>query len=420
MRVLMLVASFFPDVGGVQTQALVQSQLLRQRGYEVDILTLRHQKAWPAEEQIAGVPVKRVAGRLLYRRTRLPGPLQRLWYLLAMLVVAWHLWRLQRRYDFLHVHQLNVIALPAALVAWLVRKPALFVMHSSTAGIRHFSDQTRLACGPLDPSLPWLKVEGLQHNRSDLDLLARAGRPLLVLVRTLLRRSSATIVILSSRMRADLKTYAFSLEQVQRIPNGVDTRHFRAVQERHFADTPQIVICLARLEYVKGVDVLLQAWKQVQEQVVRPARLLLIGDGSLRSQLEQLAQVLGVTETVEFAGQRSDILEQLQHSMLCVLPSRREGLPNALLEAMACGLPCVATRVAGSEDIIQQGVNGLLVEPEDETALAQALLTALSQPELLQIWGNAARTTVEKSYTLEHIIDLYIDIYVSICSKTGE
>ncbi len=92
-------------------------------------------------------------------------------------------------------------------------------------------------------------------------------------------------------------------------------------------------------------------------------------------------------------------------------------MPNALLEAMACGLPCVATRVSGSEDIIQHGVNGLLVESEDYRDMAQALLTLLHDPLLAQKYGQAARKTVERHYSLEQVMDRYVELYQRIAGN---
>ena len=89
-------------------------------------------------------------------------------------------------------------------------------------------------------------------------------------------------------------------------------------------------------------------------------------------------------------------------------------MPNALLEAMACGLACVARRVSGSEEIIEHGVNGLLVEPEDYQGMAQALLTLLRDPVLIREYGRAARETIERHYSIEQVIDRYVELYQSV------
>lgn len=95
-------------------------------------------------------------------------------------------------------------------------------------------------------------------------------------------------------------------------------------------------------------------------------------------------------------------------------------MPNALLEATACGLACVATSVSGSEDIIQHGQNGLLVEPEDYEGMAQALLTLLHDPELVQRYGQAARVITEKHYSLEHITNMYIELYNRLTDRSQQ
>jgi glycosyltransferase involved in cell wall biosynthesis len=176
------------------------------------------------------------------------------------------------------------------------------------------------------------------------------------------------------------------------------------------------------LRYEKGIDVLLQAWYLVQKQLPQPsqARLIIVGDGPLQTQLECMAQALGIAGSVEFAGLQSDILAQLHRGTLAVLPSRFEGMPNALLEAMACGSACVATRVSGSEDIIQHGVNGLLVESEDYQGMAQALFTLLRNPALAQKYGHVARTTIEKHFSLEHITDMYVELYQRIADHRSQ
>src|SRR5438477_5780171 len=94
-------------------------------------------------------------------------------------------------------------------------------------------------------------------------------------------------------------------------------------------------------------------------------------------------------------------------------------MPNALLEAMACSMACVATRVSGSEDIVQHGVNGLLVEPEDYQGMAQALLTLLRDPLLTQVYGRAARETVENRFAHEQVMNKYVELYQSMAGHSS-
>ncbi len=402
-RVYIAVATFYPLVGGTEKQALIQSQKLCERGYTTTIVTFRHDRTWLPYEVIDGVSVMRVAGMLLGRREKLPRFLQKLLYLLALGIMGWTLWQGRRNYDVLHVYQLNLLALPTALVCRMTGKPMIIAVRCADSS-QGAKSQNKVVTG-----------SGLQVDaKDDLKDLERLGKPVVRFTHSLLQRIGAVVVILSSHMQSYLAAHDFTLPDTQLIPNGVDIARFHPACADPFRDErAQVVVCVARLCYQKGIDILLQAWRLVQQESAQ-ARLILVGSGPLQSQLERLAHALGIANSVEFVGTQSDVLAQLHRGGIAVLPSRFEGMPNAVLEAMACGLPCVATRVSGSEDIISHRVNGLLVEPEDYHSLAQALLTLLGEPGLAQKYGHAARATIEQHYSLEHITDLYIQLYQRI------
>jgi glycosyltransferase involved in cell wall biosynthesis len=421
-RVYIVTATFLPAVGGAEKQAFAQGRSLRERGYEATVITFRHDRAWPRREVIEGVPVIRVAGLLLGDRRKLPRPLQKLAYLLAMLVMSWLLWRHRRRYHVLHVYKLTSLALLAALVCRLAGKAMLVSVRSAGSGGLSGSDgNAPLPAGPPGSAAPRpgvdgrLRVGGRTVNASsDLEALERMGKPAVRLTRSLLESIHAVVVVLSSRMRISLAEHNFQLPDIELIPNGVDITRFAPVADGTSpAERGQVVVCVSGLRYEKGIDVLLQAWSAVCRQAPQ-ARLIIVGSGSLKSQLERMAGELGVAGSLEFTGLQGDVPAQLCRGSLAVLPSRWEGMPNAVLEAMACGLPCVATRVSGSEDIVEHGVNGLLVEPEDYRAMAQALLTLLADPLLIQKYGRAARETIEKHYSLERVVDRYVELYQRI------
>jgi len=420
LRIYFAITTFHPLVGGAETQTLAQGRNLRERGYEATIVTFRYDRSWLSREEIEGVPVIRVAGTLLGGREKLPRVLQKLLYLMAMLVMVWTLWRRRHCYDILHVCQLNLLALPTALVCRLTGKPMIILLCSAGSGkatTTKVHNQASLVAGPLDTTAPWLKVDGQTWVDGDLEGLERMGKPVVSLTRFLLHHIHAAVVVLSSRMKGYLAAHDFHLPDVQLIPNGVDITRFHPLDSDTATDErAQVVVCVSKLRYEKGIDVLLQAWRLVQEHLPQPsqARLIIVGDGPLQTQLECMAQALGIASSVEFAGLQSDVPAQLHRGCLAVLPSRWEGMPNALLEAMACGSACVATRVSGSEDAIEHGVNGLLVESEDYQGMSQALLTLLHDPLLAQKYGRAARTTSEKYYALEYIIDRYIELYQRI------
>lgn len=420
-RIYIAITTFFPLVGGAETQTLAQGQLLRDLGYDIHIVTFRHKKEWLPNEEIGGIPVHRVAGALLGDRTRWPRLLQRLAYFLAMFVMSWRLWQERKNYDILQVCQFSLLVLPLAFICRLAHKPMTIVVISAGAGkpTKTNAPATLLA-GPLDPSTPWLQVDGKTWIDGDLYGLEQAGPFVVQYMRSLLRRMGAVVIVLSTRMQRYLVDHHFSLPGTRLVPNGVDTARFRVAPDTiPLEKRMQMVVCVSKLRYEKGIDALLQAWRLVHEQQPQ-ARLILVGSGPIQPQLMQLADALGVSESIEFAGLQSNIPAQFHRGSIAILPSRWEGMPNALLEAMACGMACVATRVSGSEDLIQEGSNGLLVEPDDYEAMAQALLTLLRDPERTALYGKAARETVEQHYTLQQIIDIYANIYHNLIKSRSQ
>lgn len=413
-RIYVVIGTFYPIVGGAEKQTFTQSRALREKGYAATVITFRHDNAWSPREVMDGVPIIRVAGTLLAGRGKLPRPLQKALYLMALAVMGWTLWHHRRYYDVLHVQQLNLLTLPIALVCRLTGKPMVVVVQSTGLDKAVGSNPTSLVAGPLDATALWLQVPNGNRTGSDLEDLERIGKPGMRFTRALLLRIHAVIVILSSRMKDYLAGHDFYLPGTQLIPNGVDITRFQpAYTDNYLTKQSQVVLCLARLSYQKGIDVLLQAWCSVHKQVPQ-ARLIIVGTGPLQSQLERMARELGIANSVELTGLRNDAVAQLHRSSVAVFPSRYEGMSHALLEAMACGLPCVATRVSGSDDLIQHEVSGLLVESEDYRGLAQALICLLGDSELARKYGETARATIEKHYSLDRIVDTYIELYYRV------
>lgn len=412
LRLYIAITTFFPLIGGAETQTFAQAQRLQERGYEPTIITFRHRNAWPEREVIGGIPVIRVAGSLLGNRQHFPRMLRQISYLLAMLVMTWNLWRHRKDYDILQVCQFSQLVLPLALLCRVTGKPMTIVVISAGAGkATKTREPARLLAGPLDASAAWLQVDGKTWVDGDLDGVARMGKFVLNFLCSTLNRISSAVIVLSSRMQKQFSNYHLPLLDIRCISNGVDVRRFHpALAEISLEEWHKTVVCVSKLRYEKGIDVLLQAWRLVHKQDPR-ARLVIVGSGPIEKQLARMADELGITGSVEFAGLQSDVPAQLHRGALFVLPSRWEGMPNALLEAMACGCACVATRVSGSEDLIEYGVNGLLVESEEYSAMADALLALLADAELAARYGQAAHETTTRSYTIETITDRYAELY---------
>jgi glycosyltransferase involved in cell wall biosynthesis len=218
--------------------------------------------------------------------------------------------------------------------------------------------------------------------------------------------------IATSRAVARLLTQAgIPAERLAVIYNGVGPEHVRNVEveavraarsELKLSSGP-LVGTVARLSPEKGVDVLLRALALVVGRVGEIVGLV-VGDGPQAAALQQLALELGLCDRVHFPGARHDIPLLNRLLDVFVLPSREEACPIALLEAMAAGRAVIATRVGGSSELIADGVDGLLVEPDDPPAMADAIGTLLAHDARRAALGLAARRKVEAHFTREQMV----------------
>ena len=149
------------------------------------------------------------------------------------------------------------------------------------------------------------------------------------------------------------------------------------------------------------------------------AEFVLVGDGPLRKELEELAQQLDIAPRTRFLGERHDIPSVLAALDVVVSPSRTESLSNTILEAMAAGRPVVASRVGGNPELVRDRETGLLVAPEDERDLANAIETVLGSPELARKWGENAHRIALSNYTLDHARERFEQIYLELLAKKG-
>jgi glycosyltransferase involved in cell wall biosynthesis len=160
----------------------------------------------------------------------------------------------------------------------------------------------------------------------------------------------------------------------------------------------------------KGIIFLLEAWQMVIGKFPG-ARLILLGEGPLLEEMKRTAVELGIGGSVDFQGHIGEVVDMLYKADIFVLPSLQEGMPNSLLEAMACRLPAVATRIGGVTDIVRDGENGVLVEPGDAPALAQGIEKLLGDGRFTGILAQNALQTIMDNYSLESIAPRYIGLY---------
>ena len=136
-----------------------------------------------------------------------------------------------------------------------------------------------------------------------------------------------------------------------------------------------------------------------------------MGDGHDRTYFENIAKDLNINSYISFHGDSNNVLALLQQSRIFILPSRAEGHSNALLEAMACGLPVIATKVGGNLDVLNNNENGILVEKENPEQLANAINRVLNDNKLAEQLGENAIKTVVRKYSMESTVSRYIELY---------
>ncbi len=179
-------------------------------------------------------------------------------------------------------------------------------------------------------------------------------------------------------------------------------------------DSHTIIGTVGRLEPVKDQVNLVRAFIDLiayAPSLKDRIRLILVGDGSLRVEIEQMINQAGVAEMIWLAGSQENIPELMREMDLFVLPSKAEGISNTILEAMASGLPVVATDVGGNSQLVEEGVTGALVPKEDSTAIAKALFRYFEQPELITTQSKASRQRAVENFSLDQMVKEYQKVY---------
>lgn len=210
--------------------------------------------------------------------------------------------------------------------------------------------------------------------------------------------------------------------RITRICNGVDSERFRPATggRAPIAGSPfndpglWLVGTVGRMQTVKNQPALARAFVQVLQRQpgLRPRlRLVMVGDGPLRAEAQTVLDAAGLADCAWLPGERSDVADVMRGLDAFVLPSLAEGISNTILEAMASGLPVLATAVGGNPDLVAAGQTGLLVPAGDDDALAAALLQLAGDPAAATAMGHAGRARVEREFSLEAMVGAYQGLY---------
>lgn len=370
VRGVCFVAPELDRIGGYELATLTLARGLRRKGIPVLIVTT----STSADETAKHEDLVRI--KMQGRRTLL--------HIFPRLLVI--LLRERCNYSVIHCPTFSHVSGLAILAGLILRRPTILRVATEN-DVREFADGRH-----------W-------KYRSFFWLFLRAWR----------------VIAPSAAIKDELLRVGFSIRHVVYLPNCVDVDRFQPAMPSEKAEaktvfgltarTP-VIGTVARLVERKGVDTLLRAFSKIHRY--HGAHLVIVGDGPLRNDLLRLASELGIDGSVSWLGSQVDAKDCLRSMDVFAFPSRLEGSPNALLEAMATGLPIVATAIGGILDLLEDSVTGLLIPPDDPDGLATALDRILTDRALCNALGCAARRRAVEVFSLSAYTSRLINLCMSI------
>jgi glycosyltransferase involved in cell wall biosynthesis len=376
MNILFIIRYFYPFIGGTEKQALALASFLVKKGVNVKIITSRFEGQWPRCEIIDNVEVV----RLLSPRIKIWGALT------FLLCLAVYLIKNRKHFSLIHTFQIGYTSFVGIFLSILLRKPSIIKLSSSGWG----GDVQRARKTPF--------------GKIFLFMAKKASR----------------VITLSTTIEQELIEEKMDPSKICLVHNGVDLTRLKQIEgksqlrkELGIVDK-KTIIYTGRLSPEKGVDFLIRSFSQLNGGT--DCQLIIVADGPGRENIIRLLDQYQLSKSVILIPEVDEVARYLNAADLFVLPSRFEGLSNSLLEAMACGLPVISTRVGGSIDIIEDGINGLFVDIDNEEQLTRAMSKVFNDSLLAITLGGNARKTIEASYDLNKIADKYLELYKELGS----
>lgn len=382
LRVCLLLESYPPVVGGMEAQGQALAEGLAGRGVPVVVLTRRAPADLPPLEAAGGVEVHRVSGSDRWR---------------SVPPVVGRLYRLRDRFDLVYVSGFRVFGVPAVGLAHTLGRKA--VLKADNAG--------ELSGAFFDPGLA---QRGWSRSTPPVAALNRVRKRVLL--------DADAFVAISESVRREFLDEGVAPERIRLIPNGVDLTRFRPAKPegrarlRERLELPPlglVVVFTGRLVSWKGPLVLLEAWRRLlaaeaaTEAALRgpQPRLLFLGSGgadvhACEAEARRFASEHGLGSSVRFLGDVRNVPDFLRAADVFALPTLGDAFPLAPIEAMASGLAVATTWVGGLADYVEDGVNALVVEPQDPAGLHEALARLLGDAELRARLGKEAVRTASR------------------------
>lgn len=370
MKIVFVSHSFYPRKGGVETVLLNLARCLSKKGHNISIIANHYPSDLPVKERMDGFDVSRLPLAIGVGNVRATiASLRNITLELGRLILL-----LQKcSPDVLNIHFISLgHALLSILAARFLRIPVVATVHGS-----------------------------------DITYLPQKVYLCRCIVRWVLQSAQATTF--TSNFINDAASHLVRRKKgiFRTIRNGVDLFRFN-----NEAKKGNYILAIGRIAPEKGFDYLIPAYKKLVD-AGRSEQLLIAGDGTERNKCEQIVADLGLQGRIRFEGwaEEDKIADLISGCKFLVVPSLREGLGIVCLEAMAARKAIIATKVGGIPEIVEDGVNGLLVESKNPQRLAESMLWLLENEKACRQMGEAGRKIVERHYTWEKVTEKYVGIY---------
>jgi glycosyltransferase involved in cell wall biosynthesis len=367
LRVCYVLSHFYPRESGAERQAIAQGRELVRRGHSVHVIT-RAISGLARDESVDGVTIHR------WVETSRRGPLFAVSFVSG---VVRALRRLRSDYDLIHTHQGLWESISCGIARPLLRGAPTLIQPASSG---YYGEAEEMA-----------RTKGF-----------RLLRPAAL--------NNTAFAAISADIERQWLDLGVPPARMVRMASGVDAETFRpgpSAVDGELPSRPRAVFT-GRLHPQKNLDLLLDIWPEVSART--GASLMLVGDGPERERLAGKAVELRVADRVHFTGPVPSPAEHLRAADVFVLPSVAEGMSNSLLEAMATGLPCLASEIGGNTDLLGPHQAGLLLA-DDRSAWTEALIQVLSDRDLAARLGTAARRRIDEEFALPRVVDRYIELY---------
>jgi glycosyltransferase involved in cell wall biosynthesis len=382
-RVLLVTGAYYPEISAAGVQCRAAAAALRGRA-TLSVLTTAVNRALPRADRVDGVPVRRVIVDVASRASKATASVRMLGDLLQA----------TRSCDIIHVHGFSQKNVPVSIAARLLGKRLVLTLH--TAG------------------------------QDEPDVVRRRGA-----VAYWAFRSADLVLSVSEELKARWCAADLPADRIRLAPNGIDTERFRpagpverATLKRTLGwpETERVILFVGFFSRDKRPDLLFRAWKRLDAGGIR-TRLVFVGatrsgyyeiDGSIAGRIASEAAALGRADDVIWVDPTTEVERYFRAADVFVLPSVREAHPLALLEAMACGLPCAAARLPATEVLLVDGQSGRLFPPDDEAAAADALRDILANEQAADAMGVRARQTVLKYYDIRRTAAEWLAAYETV------